>query len=87
MFLKKVLISIDRFLLLKIKDWEKVYFKPNIAAITGFLVTLVICLVNFNVIFKYGYELELNGTTIVFCFPTDIPATQWMAVWNQVSLI
>ena len=72
-------------MLLKLKDWEKVYFKPKIAALTGFLVTFVIFLLNFNVIFTYGYEFKLNGTMIVQCFASNVTATYWMTVWNQVS--
>ena len=88
LYLKKVLISVDRFLLLKVKDWEKVYFKPKIAALTGFLVSFIIFLINFNVIFTYGYEFKSNGVAIIQCYATTIiPATQFMAVWNQASFI
>lgn len=82
----KVLMSIDRYLIFKIKNWKKVYFTQGIAAVTGLILLLVIFLANSNVLFLYGYVHEFNQTIKTECF-TTIPSTMWMQTWGFVSII
>jgi hypothetical protein len=76
-------MSIDRYLVYKIKDWKKVYFTQGIAVVVGLSLTLLIYLINSNVLFTFGYEFVSNGTLITQCFST-IPSTYWMNVWSYV---
>jgi hypothetical protein len=83
-----VLISIDRYLIFRIKNWQTIYFTNRIANMCGFTLTLIVFLINSNVIFTFGYELEtiMNGTKLMKttqCF-TTIPSTYWMTYWNHV---
>ena len=77
-------------MIFKIKDWQKRYFTPGIAAKVGLILTLLIFAVNSNVLFTFGYQFEvsaLNKTSIITqCF-TTVPSTYWMNVWNKVCLI
>ena len=80
---RKVLISIDRFLIFKIKNWKKFYFTRPVALIAGLSLSGFIFVVNSNVLFTFGYQFKSNGTLVTQCFAT-IPSTQWMALWNDV---
>ena len=82
----KVSISLERYLSFKIKLWKEKYFKTKKAHIFAALVCFIIYAINSNVLFKFGYEFNGNGTDVVQCF-TTIPSTQWMAIWNFVSYL
>jgi hypothetical protein len=79
-------MSFDRYLVYKLKDWKKIYFTQGIAVVVGFSLTLLIYLINSNVLFTYGYEFISNGTQITQCFYT-IPSTYWMNIWPYVIFI
>ena len=49
------------------------------AIFAGFILMLIIYLINGNVLITYGIEFDSNGTTVVWCFGTD-----WMRTWNEV---
>jgi hypothetical protein len=83
-----VLISIDRYLIFRIKNWQTIHFTNRIANMCGFIIILIFFLINSNVIFTFGYELKtiINGTILIKttqCF-TTIPSTYWMTYWNHV---
>lgn len=79
-------MSIDRYLIFRIKDWKKVYFTQGIAVVTGFSIGIFIFFINSNVLFTFGYQFEINGTIITQCFAT-VPSTFWMNIWPIVSII
>jgi hypothetical protein len=86
----KVLLSIDRYFLFIIKNWKKHYFTQGIAILSGFILVLIIYLINLNVLFTYGYEFknEINNETIVQCFTTPIiPSTYWMSIWSYIHSV
>jgi hypothetical protein len=78
------LISIDRLLIFKIKNWKKIYFTQGVAVISGLCLVLLIFLINSNVLVTFGHQVESNGTILTQCFAT-IPSTYWMIVWNNVN--
>jgi len=80
---QQVLITADRYLRSKLTNWKKKYFSQGIAAFSGLILTIVIYLINANVLFTFGYQFESNGTVITQCF-TTILSTFMMATWNHV---
>jgi hypothetical protein len=73
----------DRYLLFKINNWNKVYFTQNVVKIVGFILVLVIYLINSNVLFTFGSQNELNGTVITQCF--SITPNDWISIWSDVN--
>jgi hypothetical protein len=76
-------MSMDRYLLFKINKWNKVYFTQNVVKIAGFILVLVIYLINSNVLFTFGSQNELNGTVITQCF--SIKSNDWISIWSNVN--
>jgi hypothetical protein len=76
-------MSIDRLLIFKTDKWRTVYFTRKIAVSTGIALSLLIYLINLNVVFTYGFILTQNGSSTVQCY-TTVSSTKWMNVWNSV---
>ena len=76
-------MSMDRYFLFKITNWNKVYFTQNVVKITGFILVLVIYLINSNVLFTFGSQNVVNGTVITQCF--SITPNDWISIWSDVN--
>lgn len=71
----------------KIKLWKEKKFTVKRAHLSGLLICIIFYFaINVNVLFTFGHQFDLNGTTIIQCFAT-IPSTQWMNTWNTVNEI
>ena len=78
-------MSIDRYLVFKIKNWQKIYFRPRVAMIAGFCLALFFFGINSNVLFTFWIEYPggENGTLIAQCYIDSF----WMNTWNAVIKI
>jgi hypothetical protein len=83
---KKVLISIDQLLSVKIVHWRTVHFRPIKAIVVVSLLVLVFLLLNFQILILFGHEVKSGDTTRVICFDdSKYPSTKWMSIWGRVS--
>nr|QVK45791.1 G protein-coupled receptor [Proales similis] len=82
-----VLISLDQYLSVRVKHWRTIYFKESRPLLAAASLTLLILLLNSNVLFTFGLQIEANNQTQVICYtiPT-YPSTQWMSIWGRVHL-
>ena len=82
---KKVIISLDRYLSVKLPNWNKKYLTPVKALIVGFLVILVFSVLNFNVWFTYGTNVLVNETVSTKCYSAKSdPPSSWKSTWSVV---
>ena len=84
----KILMTIDRFLSVRLKSWKTTYFKPKQAFNTCVTVVCFFTLLHFNVWFTYGYrEKDMNGTYVDYCHSSKTPTIEFMDLWNLVGII
>lgn len=80
-----VLISVDGVMSVYFTHWKTIYFKPKRAYLASGAVILLFLLINSNILFLFGYEANLNGTHLMFCFQVQgFPETYWMNTFGQV---
>jgi hypothetical protein len=78
-------MSFDRFLFVRFSSWNKDYLTPKRSVFAAFSVIVLFLIVNINVLFTFGIEYKINGTTIIQCFYTPlVPASIWSNYWRTV---
>ena len=85
----KTLLSIERYISIAKPAWRRVLFLPKQAVISSVICILALGIINFNVLFKHGYDIYVNGTYdhTVCWIQANIPETNWIKTWNQVHTI
>lgn len=82
-----VLISVDGVLSVYFRHWKTIYFKASRAYWASGVLIAVILLLNVNILVLFGYEVDFNGTIVVFCFQVEgYPETDWMHTYGQIHL-
>jgi hypothetical protein len=84
-----VAICTDRYLSVRFRLWKNVFFKKPRPLIVALAIITVILLLNLNILFTFGYEMNIgNGSTVSFCFPLEnVSETKWMFYWGVVYII
>ncbi len=83
------MISFDRFLSVKVNNWNKIYLNSKRAILVGLLPVFILALLNFNILFTFGVDIiTVNNTQLIQCYSTDLdPKSKWMDVWGTVYSI
>ncbi len=85
-FKLKVLISFERYLSVRMKNWKSSYLNPKRAAILSVTLILAMMLLNLNIFFTFGVDIFVNGTELIQCFSSPLdPSSGWMDVWGTVK--
>jgi hypothetical protein len=94
-----VLLSLDRFLSVRIKTWKSVHFKPKRAVIAASFLAGFFIFLNAHALVLFGHsstpplqsenQTTNNNTSAdvitIQCYTIDDePTTYWMATWNLV---
>jgi len=80
-----VVLSFDRYLVVRITNWSKNYLTPKISVFVGFGVIGFFFLLNINILFTFGVEYTLNGTKVIGCIYTPyVPGSIWISYWRTV---
>ena len=82
----QVLLSLDRYLSIKVKSWTRTLFNSERAAIASAILVAALFLQNLNVVFTFGQYASHNGTEIFVCYALD-EAGNWMNIWSTVRNI
>ena len=83
-----VALSFDRYLQIRVQNWRKLYFGPSRAFIACICILVLLCLVDLNIFFTFGYyETAPNATFTNACFSSYNPNLRWMVIWSYVSFI
>ena len=83
-----VLISVERVLSVFVKHWKTIHFKPKRAFKVSIIMATFFLLLNSNILVLFGFETNLNGTHLLFCFKVDgFPATYWMSTYGQIHSV
>ena len=83
-----VIISFDRYLLVKINNWNKIYLTAKRALSVSILVILILLLLNLNVLFTFGVDITVNETRIIQCYATDlVPSSKFSNIWRTVTIL
>ncbi len=80
-----MILSIDRFLMIRFRTWKSKYLSPNRALAIAIMTVLTLIIINLNVIITFGYEEKINNTNIIYCYNDErFPSTKWMDTYNKV---
>ena len=79
------MIAFDRFLFVRISNWNKVFLTPKRSVLIGFGLIIFFLLLNLNVVFTFGVDFTVNGTRTIQCFYTPlVPESIWSNYWRTV---
>ncbi|CAF0935789.1 unnamed protein product [Brachionus calyciflorus] len=80
-----VLISVEQLLSVRFKLWRSKYFSRRKALLTVICLVGLIFLINSNILVFLGYQQEINGTLVDFCFNGNI--TDYATYYGYFHLV
>jgi hypothetical protein len=86
LYFLKILLTVDRYLNIRAKNWKK-YAKPtNSVYVTLILAIIMFCL-DFHLIFLNGYSTEFQNKTLVICYASEtFPGLGYIVIWHRVII-
>lgn len=78
-------ISINRYLSIQVKHWNRTHFHGFRPFVYAFLIALIIFAVNSVELFKTGYSYQENGTEIIVCYATSQDDYYWFDTMTNVN--
>ena len=84
----KVLLSAERYLSIRFRNWSIKYFKSKEAFLASCILVTLITLANLHVPITFAYVAEINGTSQTYCYYNPAyPSTLWMNIYNKIHLL
>ena len=84
-FVIKVLISLDRYLSIRIKGWRNNYMKSDRALKVALGLGTLLFVLNHHLLYLNGYIVEKNGTSEIFCYYSTVLDGHYIPMWHFVS--